>query len=59
MTKKKPNKLTDLVKADTYVRRIGCDSIQRWPVSSAINAYMAGLRAGRREKPTVYRGRKP
>ena len=50
MTPKPKRKLTDDRRAHNYTVRVGWDYIARWPLISANKAYLAGLRAGRREK---------
>lgn len=50
MTKKKPKKLTDKRRGWLRLNRIGIGHIWRYPASACIDAYVAGLRAGRREK---------
>jgi len=49
MTKRK--KLTNEQRAERYAKGRGREHILLWPLSSCMEAYLAGLRAGRREKP--------
>jgi hypothetical protein len=50
MKKKVTKKLSDERRAWIYFNRNGTAYVCRWPVSSTVDAYLAGLRAGRRER---------
>jgi hypothetical protein len=50
MKKKVTKKLTDNERAINYYEEIGRTWIDRYPYTSVIEAYKAGLRAGRRER---------
>lgn len=48
MTKKKPKKLTDVEREARYSRASASQAL-RWPYITVLNAYLAGLKAGRKE----------